>query len=499
MKIAVIGSGVSGIAAAKTLGKLGHQVTIFDRSSRIGGVWAEAYPGVHLQVLSELYCFTDFPWPFKHADYPSAAEVMRYIEAVVAHFKLDIRLEHEIVKLHETIDGWSIEMRAPEAVKTVHVDAVIVATGNYTGEKSDIATDGRERFAGEVVTQHEIGDFSRLAGKRVIVVGAGKSGIDMVTFALEHASEVHHVFREARWMIPAELFGMATSRFSTRRITNAYNPSWVHPDPWLRWVLKAHPYATHIDAALTGFLVRLANGFYKPGRNAEARARLRLLRPNYPMYRQFRGTLVPPSYYPGIASGAIMPHRSTVTGFTDDSVLLADGSKIACDIVIFAIGYKPPALPFLPEPVRSQIAAEPDGAQLYRHIVHPRLKRLAFIGFNHNPMHIPTADMSSLWTDAVLRGDLLLPSPDEMEASTARISAWKRANTLYEPTRGYFVGTHLHNYLDVLLGDLGLKSQRKRGRIVDAIGAYTAADYRGIIEEYAAHLGTPRKLLPFDT
>ena len=48
MKIAVIGSGVSGIAAAKTLMRFGHQVVIFEKSEKIGGVWATAYPGVTL-------------------------------------------------------------------------------------------------------------------------------------------------------------------------------------------------------------------------------------------------------------------------------------------------------------------------------------------------------------------------------------------------------------------------------------------------------------------
>ena len=83
MRIAIVGSGVSGIAAAKTLGRLGHDVTLFEKSDQVGGVWAVAYPGVHLQVMSELYCYPDFPWPFKHDEYPSAAEVLRYIHAAM--------------------------------------------------------------------------------------------------------------------------------------------------------------------------------------------------------------------------------------------------------------------------------------------------------------------------------------------------------------------------------------------------------------------------------
>lgn len=499
MRIAIIGSGVAGIAAAKTLARLDHEAVVFERSGAFGGVWTEAYAGVHLQVLSELYAFTDFPWPFTHNDYPSSDEVRRYIAAAVEHYGLDIKLNHEVVKLEQAGEGWLVTVRSAAGEVTLPFDAVVVASGNYTGEKSDIETEGRERFKGEVITQHEVGDFDRMRGKRVAVVGFGKSAIDMVSFAVGKASEVHHVFRGARWLVPETLFGMPTSRFSTSRMASSYAASWVHPDKKTRRTLERFPWASEIDTAITGFLIRMRHGLFGLGRSAAERARLKLVEPNYPMSRQLRGTLAPKNYYPGVASGAIEVHPSAVTGFSETALLLADGSAVECDAAIFAIGYKPPALPFLPELERAEIAAVPDGMQLYRHIIHPRLRRLAFVGFNHNPMHIPTSEMSTLWLDAVLRGDLELPSPEEMEASTARVQAWKRANTNFEPTRGYFIGTHLHNYFDVLLGDLGLNSHRKRAKWRDAMQGYVAADYAGIIDEYKKTRGTARRVLPFDT
>ena len=60
MRIAVIGAGISGIAAAKTLMKFGHQPVLFERSAEIGGVWALAYPQVRLQNIGDHYRFTDF-------------------------------------------------------------------------------------------------------------------------------------------------------------------------------------------------------------------------------------------------------------------------------------------------------------------------------------------------------------------------------------------------------------------------------------------------------
>jgi len=499
MRIAVIGSGVSGIASAKTLARLGHAVTIYERSGSIGGVWAVAYPGVHLQNLSELYSFTDFPWPAPRPDYPSATQIMAYLQSAVRHFGLDVRLNHEVTALTRNGSGWDVEVATPEGTKRDSVDAVMVAIGNFTGEKQQLDLPGRDSFAGDIVTEHEIGDYARLDGKRVAVVGFGKSAVDMISFALGRASEVHHIFREARWLIPRKVFGMSSSRMSTNRMSTVYGDSWAHPDPEVQKAYAKDPLTGEKGAKIESYILRLANGLRGPRYGGKARARLAMVDPSYPVSRQFRGTLAPDNYYPGIASGAITPHRSALKGFSESALLLADGKTVPCDIAVLSLGYKRPAMAFLPEPARSTIAAAPDGAQFYRHIVEPQLPGVFFIGYSHNPLHVPTTEMASLWADAVLRGDLQLPAVDDMAQSAERVAAWKRKHTNFEPSRGYFVSTHLHNYLDVLLGDIGLRSRRKKNSFGEAMQGYAAADYATIIAEYEAVRGTPRTAMAFDT
>lgn len=48
-RVAVIGGGVSGIAAANVWQSCGYDVTLFEASNQIGGQWNKAYPGVRLQ------------------------------------------------------------------------------------------------------------------------------------------------------------------------------------------------------------------------------------------------------------------------------------------------------------------------------------------------------------------------------------------------------------------------------------------------------------------
>lgn len=47
-KVAVIGSGPSGLAAADTLNKCGHKVTVFERSDRPGGLLMYGIPNMKL-------------------------------------------------------------------------------------------------------------------------------------------------------------------------------------------------------------------------------------------------------------------------------------------------------------------------------------------------------------------------------------------------------------------------------------------------------------------
>jgi hypothetical protein len=217
------------------------------------------------------------------------------------------------------------------------------------------------------------------------------------------------------------------------------------------------------------------------------------------MSRQLRGTLAPDGYFPAVIRGDIEPHRSALAGLSETGVVLADGTGIAVDTVILAIGYKRPALPFLPEPVRGEFESNDDGVQLYRHIVHPELPHLMFAGFNHNPLHITSSEIAALWFDAVERGDLVLPDVGEQDASRLRVRDWKRANTVFEPTRAYWVSSHMHNYLDVLLLELGLRHKRKANPFSEWLGPYAVEDFATLADEYVRKRGTKRTALPLDS
>lgn len=504
MRIAIIGSGISGIAAGRVLLRAGHEVVVLERAGDIGGIWALAYPEVRLQNIAEHYRLTDFPWPFPPDLHPTGEQIRRYLRAAVDHFALDVRLRHEVTGLHEEPDGWRADITTPDGDRSERFDFVVVASGHYSSEKPDLPLPGRERFRGEVLTERDVRDLQVLADRRVAVVGFGKSAVDMAAFAAERGSKVHHVFRTPRWLLPRFILGVHMANVMFGRMSTAMLPSWVHP--------SAAEAALHerLAPAVSGFwkmvtlLARAQTGLHPLWRDPEVRARMRLLEPEDSVTYQMRAAtaLAPDSYFPAVIKGDIQPARGEVAGLSETGLLLSDGREIPCDLVVLAVGHRSPGFPFLPEKHRALLESEPDGAQLYRHLLHPRIPRLAFAGFNHGFMHVPGVEIAMIWLNAHLRGDLALPPPEEMERSAARVAEWKRAHSLFEPSRAYGIATRFHQYLDVLLGDLGVSPYRKKNRLAEAFAPYVAEDYRGVFDEYErvriAHPG-PRTPLPLDT
>jgi cation diffusion facilitator CzcD-associated flavoprotein CzcO len=507
MRIAVIGGGPSGIVAAKVLRSCGHQAVIFERSGKLGGVWAVAYPQVRLQNVAEHYRLSDFPWPFPPDLHPTREQILEYLQAAVAHFGIELRLGHEVIGMREDGAGWQLELRGPSGVATEHFDYTLVATGQFTGEPQQPSLPGREGFAGEVISDRAIrtpADLALLDRKRIAVVGFGKSAVDMATFAAQRGAAVHHVFREPRWLLPKHLLGIHAAHLVVARMSTAMLPSWVHPSRTEQ--LLHERLAKLVPAFWSGLenLIRVQSGLHGLHADHKVRRRMQLLIPRARLTYEMRSAvaLAPEDYFPQVKAGHIEPHRGEVQGLSRDALLLTDGRSIPADLVILSTGYKSPRFPFLPAPYRALLESEPDGPQLYRHLIHPRIPRIAFAGFNHGFLHFAAVEVATLWLCALLRGDLVLPEAAEMERRIDEIRAWKRQHTLFEPSRSCGVNTRIHQYLDVLLKDLGLNPYRKKNRLAEIFVAYTAGDYAGLVEEYERVRTTharPRQPLPLST
>ena len=213
--VCIIGGGVAGLVSAKVLKRDGFKVTVYEKESTIGGVWAKtrAYPGLRSNNPKEAYAFSDFDYPESADDFPTAGQIRSYLESYAEHFGLipHIRLNTEVLSVsrcetgsHDAHPGFMVKVcpaGKPEESTTREFSYVVICNGVFSEPKIP-EIKGREHFEWTIRHSSQITGEGIVKGKRAVVVGAGKSALDCATFAAQQAGSTTLLFRKPHWMIP---------------------------------------------------------------------------------------------------------------------------------------------------------------------------------------------------------------------------------------------------------------------------------------------------------
>jgi glutamate synthase (NADPH/NADH) small chain len=173
-KVAVIGSGPAGLAAAQQLARVGHAVTVFEKSDRLGGLLAYGIPDFKLEKLV-------------------VDRRVAQMEAEGVTFKTKVIVGSK--DLPAGINNDASEFVSPEQL-TVAFDAVVIAAGSEVPR--DLPVPGRELKGvyaaleflipqNKEVQQGKANPIS-VKGKHVIVIGGGDTGSDCVGTSNRHGA-----------------------------------------------------------------------------------------------------------------------------------------------------------------------------------------------------------------------------------------------------------------------------------------------------------------------
>lgn len=174
--VAVVGSGPAGLAAAQQLARAGHDVTLFEKNDRVGGLLRYGIP--------------DFKMEKTHIDRRVAQ-----MQAEGVKFRTGVL----VARLPEgsKVTNWAKETVSPEQL-LAEFDAVLLTGG--AEQSRDLPVPGRDldgvHFAMEFLPQQNklnAGDKLkgqlRADGKHVIVIGGGDTGSDCVGTSNRHGAK----------------------------------------------------------------------------------------------------------------------------------------------------------------------------------------------------------------------------------------------------------------------------------------------------------------------
>ncbi|HEY4097947.1 MAG TPA: NAD(P)-binding domain-containing protein [Baekduia sp.] len=418
-RVCVIGAGSSGIATAKVLHERGIPFDVYEKSDRVGGNWvfgnvngmSSSYRSLHINTSRERMEYSDFPMPKSYPDFPHHTQIAEYFDAYVDHFGFRdaIRFGVGVDRIARREDGgWDVTLSTGE---TMAYGAVAVANGHHWDPRwPEPPFPGHDTFAGEQIHAHHYRSEEQLDGRDVVVLGMGNSAMDIAVDASYHAAHTYLAARRGAHVIPKYLFG--------RPIDQIGGAEWV--PGWVRFPLFR-------------LMLRLAVGSMET---------YGLPRPDH-RFAQAHPT-ISGRILDRLAHGAITA-KPNIAALEGDRVRFVDGTSVHADLVVYCTGYRI-SFPFLDPAV---LAAPDNEVPLYRHVFHPDVEGLYFVGLVQ-PLGaiMPVAERQSALIADHLEGRHALPPAAEMHRSVRRERA--RMRRRYVASKRHTIQVDYDDYMRAL-------------------------------------------------
>ncbi|MEE6496141.1 hypothetical protein FKM82_002239 [Ascaphus truei] len=401
--VAVIGAGISGLAALKCSLEAGLRATCFEKSDSVGGLWnfmdhaedgrASIYRSVFTNACKEMMCYPDFPIPDEYPNFMHNSLFLDYLRLYAEHFELlrHIKFKTAVISVRKRPDfaitgQWDITIEKAGKKESAVFDAVLICTGHHVYPNLPLVSfPGIEKFKGHYMHNRDYKEPTQYAGKRILVVGLGNSGADIAVELCRTAEKVCLSTRSGSWIM---------SRV------------WDKGYPW------DMVYLTRFQSFLNDILPRAISDWLY-----ENMMEKRFNHKNYGLAPLNRSLRKEPVFNDDLAAcimcGTVVV-KPNIKEFTETSAVFDDGSVMEnVDVVIFATGYSY-AYPFMDDSI---VKNSKNQVSLYKGVFPPTLEKttLGVIGLVQSLGGIPpTSDIQARWAIGVLKGSCKLPPKDKM-------------------------------------------------------------------------------------
>lgn len=187
-EVLIIGAGTSGLALGHELERSEARVRIVEAAPRPAERWRRRHRQLHLNTHKLLSHLPGRRFGRDASGFPSRDEFISYIEDYERRLNVSVEYGVRIETIHREDDLWS----AQSAKDSITARDLVIATGP---DNHPVIPDwpGKEIFTGKLIHAADFGAAEQYADKRVLLVGAGNSSVDI-------ANHLTRVGTKALWM-----------------------------------------------------------------------------------------------------------------------------------------------------------------------------------------------------------------------------------------------------------------------------------------------------------
>ncbi|MEP9391763.1 NAD(P)/FAD-dependent oxidoreductase [Gordonia sp. VNQ95] len=338
--VLVVGGGQGGIALGARLRQLGVPSIVIDRHDRPGDQWRGRYKSLclHDPVWYDHLPYLPFPenWPV----FAPKDKIGDWLEFYTRVMEVPYwsRTTCESATYDEKSGKWTVEIDRDGEHLTLHPDQLVLATG-MSGKANVPTFAGQDVFAGEQHHSSRHPGPDGFIGKKVVVIGANNSAHDICKALVDNGIDTTMVQRSSTHIVKSDSLmeiglgalyseqavagGMTTKKAD---LTFASLPYRIMHEFQI-------PLYDQIRERDKEFYARLeAAGFDLDFGDDDSGLFMKYL-------RRGSGYYIDVGACDLVADGTIKLAHGDIDHLTENSVVLADGTELPADVVVYATGY----------------------------------------------------------------------------------------------------------------------------------------------------------------
>ena len=220
--VIVIGGGQAGLSCGYYLNKAKIDYLILDKQSNPGGNWNNVWDSLHLFSPAEHSSLPGYIMPKDNEEYPRKDHVLKYLHNYEKRYNLNVKRDVNV----QSVNFENNEFILNTNKGIFKSNFLISSTGTQDNPYIPDYT-GIDKFNGIQIHSQDYRNPNQFSGKRVAVIGAANSAVQIVADLIEKA-EVFWICKDEPHFLPPEvdgryLFELATKKYKGESIVEGAN------------------------------------------------------------------------------------------------------------------------------------------------------------------------------------------------------------------------------------------------------------------------------------